>query len=213
MKVKRIANAIKSSIKKIVIFFPLRIHRLFNNNKDFSLLGNNCIPGLIYHQYGLRFLSPTINLNIDLYDFIAFCSNLSFYLDLNLTEHLIENQECPHGILKSSNPELPSIIISFLHYRTFSEAYLKWEERKKRINFKNLYVVMDCVHPNYEKQVDRTIIELFNKIPYKKVAFSKKPLGFDDEYVLRGDFNMKKLSWKRGFNDFNFNRFLRKKIK
>ena len=33
-------------------------------NKDFSLLVGNCLGGYVYHQLGLPFTSPTINLMI-----------------------------------------------------------------------------------------------------------------------------------------------------
>ena len=36
--------------------------RLDNKNDDFTLIARDCIGGILYHQLGLKFLTPTINL-------------------------------------------------------------------------------------------------------------------------------------------------------
>lgn len=66
--------------------------------------------------------------------------------------------------------KLDDVIIYFVHYASFHEAKEKWEERKKRINYNNLFFIFTerdgC---NYE------MIKEFENLPYKnKVVFTIK---------------------------------------
>lgn len=45
-------------------------------NKNFSLITNNCTGGFIYHDLGLRFNSPTINLFFYKDHFFTFLEHL-----------------------------------------------------------------------------------------------------------------------------------------
>lgn len=51
-------------------------------NKDFSLLCGNCMGGYIYHQLGLKFTSPTINMMITNPDFMKLVMNPQHYMQL-----------------------------------------------------------------------------------------------------------------------------------
>lgn len=53
-------------------------------NTDFSLISANCIGGVISHELGLQFLSPTVNLFMSGKDFVKFCSDLKHYTSCNL---------------------------------------------------------------------------------------------------------------------------------
>lgn len=44
-------------------------------NKDFTIFSSNCTGGVLYHDLGLEFLSPTINLYMNCEDFIKFCED------------------------------------------------------------------------------------------------------------------------------------------
>ena len=53
-----------------------KIHRYFLRkrlkNHDFTLLAPTCIAGVMYHELGMPFLSPTINLWMYDKDFVKF---------------------------------------------------------------------------------------------------------------------------------------------
>lgn len=51
------------------------------------ILCNNCIGGFLYHDYSQRFLSPTINLQIEADGFLKICSNLEEYMNMPLVEY------------------------------------------------------------------------------------------------------------------------------
>lgn len=121
--------------------------RARNRNTDFTLITNNCIGGVIYHDLGLRFLSPTINLTIQ--DFPTFIEHFDHYMHCELTE-LPSDRPFPVGRLESVDP--PPITILFNHYASFAEAKEKWEARKARINYDNLFFVMNCYNHFYPEE-------------------------------------------------------------
>lgn len=57
---------------------------------------------------------------------------------------------------------LADIEIRFNHYKTFEEAVEKWEERKRRINWDNLYVMAIDGDNCSEESLQR-----FDALPYK----------------------------------------------
>ena len=52
-------------------------------NQDITILSMNCTGGILYHDLGLQFLSPTVNLYMKAEDFIKFCENLKCYLSID----------------------------------------------------------------------------------------------------------------------------------
>lgn len=142
--------------------FYRKIYRLLKKrklkNKNFSIISNNCIAGIILHDLNLPFSTPTINLFIENYDFIQFAKNLEEYSN----GELIEKNSCanyPIGILKCKVGEIE---VHFLHYNSFKEAREKWVERVKRINYENLFLIME------NPDVSTEIISAFNDLEYEK---------------------------------------------
>lgn len=115
-----------------------RIHRHFLRkrlkNKDFTILAPTCIAGIIYHEFGHEFLSPTINLWMYDKDFLKFIHNLEEYLSYDL--------EFVSGIDPTPTAYCGDILIHFNHYASEEEARTKWEARKKRIKLDNLFIIM-----------------------------------------------------------------------
>lgn len=107
------------------------------NNTDFSLFCNNCVGGLFYHDLGLKFTVPTINLIIKPSQYIKFISNLNKYKDADL----VQTFEYPHlsypvGLLGGD------IEIFFVHYKNFEDAKKKWFSRFQRINYDNVVFLL-----------------------------------------------------------------------
>lgn len=135
-----------------------KIDRRKINNPGVSIISNHCMGGIIYHDLGLRFNSPTINLKILPDDFIKLVENLNDYMSCDLIE--IESD------LKYPVAKLKDITIYFVHYKTFEEASDKWNERKKRINYDNIRVMMSA-----RDGCSYDTLQRFDKLPYKKVFF------------------------------------------
>ena len=105
-------------------------------NKDISFICPNCIGGLLFHDLGLKFLSPTVNLMMLQTDFFKFIMNMDYYLscDLEFYEQDVYDFPCAY---------LGDINVNFTHYRSSEEARSKWNERKERIIKDNMYIFLE----------------------------------------------------------------------
>lgn len=152
---------------KLLRFFVNRKNRERLQNHDFSLLCNNCNGGIITHDLGEQFRSPTINLYFYSDHFFRFCENLDYYLaqELTLCENPEHKPEIDYPVCNLGDLEL-----HFLHYKSFAEAKEKWETRTRRINRDNLFVMWAFYDPAEEDLVAR-----FDRLPYRnKVAFTER---------------------------------------
>lgn len=165
-----------SLVKRIEwrLYKEIKRKRLKNFNP--TIISSNCNGGIIYHDLGLTFNSPTINLSMDTDDFIRLVSNLKYYLEQEIYEIKDENYDFPCGMLED-------IKIRFNHYKTFEEAVDKWNERKKRINWDNIFIMaIDGDNATYDS------LKNFEELPYQnKVIFThKKYPEFKSSYYISG---------------------------
>ena len=154
-------------------------------NRNITILSNNCIGGLIYHDLDHPFLSPTINLYIGEEDFLSFLENIHHYLSCEL--HFIDSEyNYPVG-------KLDDITIRFVHYKTELEAFNKWEARKQRIQWDNIYVMMNDRHDYSE-----TILKRFDNLQYaNKVIFTHtKNESVKTSYFINVPKSRKKGMWE-----------------
>lgn len=136
-----------------------------------SIIASNCIGGIFSHDLHLRFDSPTVNLYFTAEDFIRFSENLEHFLSIQLTEvQMNESHGYPIG-------NLDGIKLNFVHYRTCQEAMEKWETRKRRVDFGNLFFIFTD-----RNGVTKEILERYIRLPYKKIVFVSKK-----EYVISGE--------------------------
>ncbi len=104
-------------------------------NRNITIIASSCNGGVIYHDLGLPFLSPFINLWIMPDDFIKLMKNLEEYLSFDLV--FMDMKEKMYPVAR-----LNDIYLYFQHYKTEEEAKSLWEKRLKRINFDNLAVFL-----------------------------------------------------------------------
>lgn len=119
-------------------YYPLGVinrikSRRKNRISNFTLLCGNCMGGYIYHQLGLEFQSPTINLMMLQPDFYKFILNLDYYLSLEF-----EEVTTPSGVPVG---KLGDITVYFTHYDSFEDGVNSWKRRVSRIDRDNLYIV------------------------------------------------------------------------
>lgn len=146
----------------IRIVFRNNIERKKLKNNDFTILSQNCIGSIMYHDLGQKFCSPTINMLFKPNEFIKFLNNLDDYLKYDIV-FINTNKPYPVGVLKD-------ITIQFVHYNSEEEVKDSWNRRKKRINWNNLFVI--CCD---EGLTDNDIIG-FDELPYKnKIIFLSRP--------------------------------------
>lgn len=147
-------------------------------NHSFSIISNTCVGGVMTHNVGEQFRSPTVNLIIYEDQFLMFCRHLKEYAACPMDAPTKEEQKqfeqysYPVGILRGAPVGLPDINLYLVHYKTVEEARAKWEARYRRINFDDIFIVMDRGIEAKEE-----ILDAFHELPFAhKVIFSQ----FDD---------------------------------
>lgn len=159
---KNILYKISSRIKREIQAFKnnrlIKIQRAKLSCKDVTIISQNCIGGVFYHDMGIKFLSPTINLFFSCDDFVKFVLNLEYYLGLDL--EITMGNEYPIG-------HLNDITAYFMHYNTCTEAKEAWERRKERINW-NKIIVLSTDMEDFTDDV----YEQWKRITYPKVLFT-----------------------------------------
>lgn len=135
-------------------------------NKDFSIISSDCIGGLVYHDLHMEFKSPTINLAIPAHSFVNLCSNLKENLKIKPEE---VQSETPYPVMK-----IGDVIVNGIHYHSYQELKDKWENRKVRLNYDNLFMIFTA-----KDGFDESLLPIIDNIPGNKVLFSHKPYDYD----------------------------------
>lgn len=148
--------------------------RMRLRNENFSIIANTCIGGIMYHKLGERFRSPTINLWFQDEDFFKMVHDLDYYFAQPL-QFVKIGQNYPTAYLGD-------VLIHFNHYPTDEEAAAKWNERVKRINKDNLFLI--CSDRPDKRTITYEDIAGLKKVPCRgKVVFSVH--RFDDiDYIV-----------------------------
>lgn len=177
-------------------------------NKTPTIISSNCNGEYWYYDMGLRFLSPTINLSFEMNDYVKMLENLRWYMEQPIIPYKDNRFNYPCGLLGD-------IEIRFNHYKTFDEAVTKWEERKKRIDWENLFVIgIDGDNCTYEtmKRFDNLPYQnkvIFTHVPYPEIKSSYYIPGFEKENGIGVLLYFKKqILIRRYLDDFDYVSFL-----
>ena len=171
----------------------------------------NCTGGVLSHDLGLQFKSPTVNLFFRSEDFIKFCENLEYYLSID------EFVKCndPLIIEERTYPiaYLGDLTLFLVHYRSVEEAQEKWNERKKRIDPNNIVIMNTDREGMTDELKDR-----FERLPYRKVMFTHLPddkhpscfyiKGYEDSSCVGIVTDHDTWDGKRPIDQFDYVRFL-----
>ena len=149
-------------------------------NHDCTIISVNCTGGILSHDLGLQFKSPTVNLFFCAEDFIKFCENLKYYLSI---EEFVECKDA--GVIGQRTypvAYLDDITLFLVHYRSVKEAEDKWNARKKRINWDNIVII----NTDREGMTDE-LKSRFQLLPYRKVMFVNQPdETHESSFYIRG---------------------------
>lgn len=148
--------------RRVRLYMRNRLDRLRFNNPKVSIITNHCMGGIICHDLGIRFNSPTVNLKILPSDFIRFVENLEDYLSKEIVEIEDNSVSYPVGMLGD-------VKVWFVHYKTFEQGVNAWNRRKERINWDNIRVMLTV-----REECSDEILSRFEKLPYKKVVFANE---------------------------------------
>lgn len=168
MQNKRRCFICKQKIKKI---------RSLIKPTNITIISQNCIGGTLYHDLGMKFLSPTINLFIKEPDFMRFVLNLDYYIRCPL--EMRWGEEYPVGMLDD-------IEIHFMHYETCKEAKERWNNRKLRINWENIIIL--CTDRD---EFDEKVYSQWKNISYPKILFTaQQQFSKDADSVFFSQYSM-----------------------
>lgn len=162
----------KAREKTNPLFGKLRQKRL--NNKDFTIISNNCWAGVCYEYFNLKKRTPTAGTYFYADDYIKFISNLRYYLSLEIemiccseSKHRQEMEQ--RGESNIPVGRLDDVEIVFLHYKDPMIAKEKWERRRLRVNWNNMILKF-----SYMNGCDDSHILRFEKLNCKKFAITAK---------------------------------------
>ena len=187
------------------------LRRLRLKNRTPSIIASNCVGTFIYYDMKLRYLSPTINLSFEMNDYVRFLENLRWYLEQPVSPCEDDRFDYPCGMIGD-------VEIHFNHYKTFEEAAVKWEERKKRIDWDNLFIIgIDGDGCTYETLFRFDALPYENKVilthkPYPEFSCARYISGFEDQpgvYRIT-DFSGRKRI-RRYMDQFDYVSFLNRK--
>ena len=188
-------------------YYPLTVYNRLRaqrriKNKDFSLFCGDCMGGIISHQLGLPFLSPTVNMRIFQNDFYKLLLNLKEYLD---SDEMVEvpnpnpGESCPTAMLKD-------ILLTFTHFRTYEDGKKAWYRRCKKVNYDNLWIIAT----DYDGITEEDIAAL-QTVPCRGlVVFTSKKLDYPYCFYMPqfegqphvGDLMQKTIWGKRYFENY-----------
>ena len=164
------------------------LRRKFGNikNTPFTIISNNCWAGHVYRYFNLPYQTPTIGLYFFSSDYVKFVHNLKKYMNMDLIMIDINQSKYANILIERGHPNVPigklgDIEIIFLHYHSNQEALDKWNRRKKRINWGNLYFKMS--EQNY---CTEEYLRKFDELPTsKKVVFVSRDYGLKSQVLFR----------------------------
>ena len=136
------------------------------------------------HTLGLPFRSPLVNSFFKEREYLRFLRSPHLYLE----EDLIFKEMKVESNTKADYPvfTLGNIDMHFNHYDKMDEA--KFNERKKKINWYNLFVEMFTE--------DEKVLEQFDALPYgKKVCFVPFKSDLDSAWYVNPNFIKGKAFW------------------
>lgn len=142
-----------------------------------SIFASNCWGGITYHNLGLPFISPTINMFFDEKDYLKFLKNPKHYFEMPLTFHSTEynaEENMNYPVAKCDD-----ILLYFNHYTSLEIAEECWRKRIQRINWDNIFAMMWTDNPDTAAE--------FSSLSYeKKICFVSFPT--EDESLCYIDY-------------------------
>ncbi len=128
-----------------------------------SVLGNNCVAGMLCHDLGLRFDTPTVNLAFTFQEFLTLAENLPCSMSAYI-EKSAETEPFPVGLLKVDGAT--PIRLKFIHYKTFDESVDAWRRRTARVNM-NRVVLLATGNSNASPE------DIALALPYPKLCYTQ----------------------------------------
>lgn len=137
-------------------------------HSQLSIVSMNCFGGLLMHQLGMPFLTPTVNLYFLEDEYLCMLKDLRSYLSafnrLSLeTTAYNDAEQFEYPVFRLKDVHI------FMNHNPLNQKIgdkyadeVKWYERLQRINWYNLFVTMYTERPEIARE--------FDKLPFEKKA-------------------------------------------
>lgn len=158
MKLDMLFGRVKDKLRRISNQIKVWLNRRKLMSSGVTLISQNCIGGVFYHDMGMRFDSPTIDLFFSGDDFVRFVLNLDYYIHQELNIKWTDTY--PVG-------NLDDVTVHFMHYENCEDAQAKWNARKARIDWDHIVVLCTDME-GFAEDVQKK----WDQISYPKVLFS-----------------------------------------
>ena len=186
--------------------------------KEFSIFSSDCIGGIIYHDLGKEFTSPTINLFFreDNYSFLNFCLDPLFYANREL--FFLDSKSYPKAIIYGDSTH-NDINVNFMHYKNIDCARESWKKRCSRICNQRLFIYLKFKLDEMDLKLINIIDNIFVITSDHNYPFSAKNDKIHiSRYLTKIGYNNGKIMSYRGirgrrnFDDLKIMEYLRDKI-
>ena len=165
-------KALKEKIKKIWRAPLVKYMTTKTRGTRVRILATNCMGGILYHDTGKPFDSPTINLTISGMDFIKLCNDPEHYM----TQYPVLADVSPQGYPIA---DVGGIRVNGVHYKDIDDFSDKWLRRGARfLEQKDAEILV--IASDAQIKTDEEI-ESFHNLPYRKVCFTiRKDIPYDE---------------------------------
>lgn len=121
----------------------LFILRKYIKRKDFTIFSNDCFGAEIYRFMRLPYKTPFVGLMMMGPCYIKFLENPKYYLSYKI-KFIDRSMYQEMNTFRENNNNYPlgvlnDIEIHFLHYKSKSDAAIKWARRVDRVNWNNVF--------------------------------------------------------------------------
>jgi uncharacterized protein (DUF1919 family) len=165
---------IKQILKKTHRGIVKHIFNFLIEKKDFCIISNDCWGAELYRWMGIEYNTPFVGLMFMAPCYLKFLKNPNKYISGQLEFITNSQYEEPNNVRRETGyypiGKILDIEVHFLHFKSEEEAIEKWNRRKVKINWNNLFVKFS-LDKDYAEKIH---LDEFESLPYKrKVCFSK----------------------------------------
>lgn len=147
-------------------------------NRRFLIIASDCNGGLLLHDLGMEFATPTINMAF--HHFEKLCTHLDEYLALPPVPMDAPERRYPMFTLGET-------IIEGTHYKSREEFLAAWERRLRRFNARRAEGYEILLMADEAALSENGGLEEFLAAPYRKICFTNDPNKTGREFVYIPD--------------------------
>ena len=130
---------IKEKLKDLYFIITGTIRNKKIENKNFTIISNNCFGGIVYRNFHIPYQSPTCGMFFMAPDYIKFIYNIKKYIYKDIVEiKICDSKYADYYRQKNYTGligKIDDIEVCLMHYNSIDECNKKWKRRSQRINW------------------------------------------------------------------------------